>query len=352
MSSLYTHIDKEIINFQENPDWLACRASNGIIEVNFFPEEPPIDRIAQDRLEKFIKYGLDLSTQNQDDKNIQRADFRLLDTSMSDSSDILEEIFERAREIQKLNKKSKGYRFLRLNTIPIIWLLLQEIDFIAGILLLKKLVDRGTVNILLADPESNFAQTRAKSISRSEEDYVFLARHKTYEGLWTIAEQVYLFLEFLKKDLDEFKDSVPKNPEKRLDADLKEEIEILLNYINKYGKVCGLKLLFYSEVPSGPMYFLQNILIQGRYCSGYSATKLPWMAIINNPKCDNDFYDIFSDEFQRIWEKSLKLNYNLPGKITDETSRELEKLRQENRQLRQENEELSRDNKELRHLIV
>lgn len=304
MSSLYKQIDKEIIDFQEHPDWLAFRASNGIVEVNFFPEEPPDDEIAQERLENFIKYGLSLSTQNKDPKNAQRADFRLLDTSMSDSSRILKEIFKRALQIQQLDR------------------------------------DRGKINILLADPESNFARTRAKSISGSEdeEQYFFRPRQKTCEGLRTIAKKVNWFL----NQLPEFKDSTPKNPEERRDAELDEEIDELLDYIDECGQNCGLKLLFYSEVPSGPMYFVQNILIQGRYCSGFSATKLPWMAIINNPKCDNDFYDIFSDEFQRIWDNSLKLDYERPGKSHDKTLAELIKLRQENEELRQENEKLHR----------
>ncbi len=302
MSRTYKKINKEIIDFQENPDWLASRSSNGIIEVNFFPEKPPDDETAQLRLENFIKYGLELSTQNTDGKNSERADFRLLDTSMSDSSRILTEIFNRSFEIQKSDRK------------------------------------RGKINILLADPESNFARIRAKSIDLDQEDYFFRARKKACKGLRTIATKVYWFLD----NSPNFKEPIPEKPQDKRDAEVEEEIDVLLEYINKHGKNFGLKLLFYSEVPSGPMYFIQNILIQGRYCSGFSAIKLPWMAIVNNFKCDNDFYDIFSDEFQRIWDKSLELDYDRPGKITDETSQEIIKLRQENEELRQENQKLHR----------
>ncbi|MDJ0574709.1 MAG: hypothetical protein QNJ65_06025 [Xenococcaceae cyanobacterium MO_234.B1] len=308
MSGTYKKINKEIINFQENPDWLASRASNGIIEVNFFPEKPPDDETAQVRLENFIKYGLELSTQNIDSQNAERADFRLLDTSMSDSSRILTEIFNRSLEIQQSDST------------------------------------RGKINILLADPESNFAITRAKSIDRAkfiepdQEDYFFRARKKACNGLRTIATKVYWFLH----NSPNFNEPIPEKPQDKRDAEVEEEIDALLEYINKNGQNFGLKLLFYSEVPSGPMYFIQNILIQGRYCSGFSAIKLPWMAIINNFKCDNDFYDIFSDEFQRIWDNSLELDYDRPGKISYETSQELIKLRQENEKLRQENQKLHR----------
>ena len=304
MSKDYREISKEVIYYGRRPEWLPFRASNGIVEVNFFPEKLPDEDTAHSRLEHFIQYGLSISTQNTDDKNGRRADFRLLDTSMSDSSRILREIFRASLDIQRLHKK------------------------------------RGKIEILLADPLSSFAKTRAKSISDIEEDFAFRAQQKCSEGLRAIAKQVNFILD----------DSASSHaidadvPGEKRDKDVLQEIEELTDYIKNFGARCGVELLFYSEVPSGPMYFLQSILIQGRYCSGFSAVKLPWLAIVNNPYCNNDFYDIFSDEFQQIWDSSAEAGYDKPGKALDLTSVEIERLRKEN-------EELQRKYDDLRQLV-
>ena len=293
---MYGINDKEL---REHPDWLPFRSANGIIEINFYPDREPNENTARERLNKFISSGLDLSTPNKDEHNRDRADFRLLDTSMSDSSFFLNKIIDEVKKIRKEDKK------------------------------------RGEIQILLADPEQDFAKTRAKSISDDPvENLSFLARNNARKGLRQIAEAV----KYLAEEISDRDDSLPPIPLEKQDP--QAEINELLKYIDENGTNYNLKLLFYSEVPSGPMYFLQNILIQGRFCSGFSAIKLPWMAIVNNPLCNYDFYDIFSNEFERIWKKSQEEDYRFP-KEDNAMQKEIENLRQENEHLRQANANLN-----------
>jgi hypothetical protein len=308
-------------DFKDNPNWLAFYSSNGIVEVNFYPDEEPNETVSIDRLNSFIKSGLNLSTPNSDDKNSSRADFRLLDTFFSDSASWLVEIMDKAHSLLQQNNK------------------------------------KVQIQILLADPRKSFAKSRAKSRSSFNELNLdcelstSLAMDKAKTGLRKIAESIEYF--------DRKIDGKPRNfnseiPEQHPDNLKEQEIIKLIEYIDDQGEKekYNLKVLFFSEVPSGPMFFLQNILIQGRFCYDLSSTRIPWMSIVNNPLCSYDFYDIFSMEFERIWQQSIREDYRLPRESTEsQLQQEIQNLKRSSEDLKTQVKKLTQENKQLQERI-
>jgi len=203
----------------------------------------------------------------------------------------------------------------------------------------SQLGDLRKIKILLADPESSFAHQRAKSIANANDEEITNPLKKTQNALEAISRK-------LRQHINQKYPVTIENFSINA-TDHRNNVVTLAEYIKNHGKTCGLELKFYSEVPSGPMYFLRNILIQGRFCSGISAIKLPWMAIINDLGCENDLYDIFSNEFDEIWDN---LAYELPkynsDKVTSDNSLTLVQALEENKRLKQENERLKQEKKE------
>lgn len=199
------------------------------------------------------------------------------------------------------------------------------------------------IQILLADPQRSFAKSRAKSIydelSIDDDFWAAKAIDRTKSGLRKIAEAIHYF--GTKTTLSS---NLTNIPGQRIDA--LEEIEKLIQYIQEEGQKddFSLELYFFSEVPSGPMFFLQNILIQGRFCYDLSSIKIPYFSIVNNPACSYDFYDIFSLEFERLWNNSKKENYLLPKNQDSSLQKKLKTFEESNNKLKEKIKELEKKN--------
>jgi hypothetical protein len=303
------------MNFYNHPHWLPFYSSNGIVEINFYPDDEPTESTAIERLNAFIQSGLNLSSPNKDDKNSGRADFRLLDTFFSDSASCLVNIMDKVHS------------------------------------LIKQSGNKIEIQLLMADPHKSFAKSRAKSVSNevnTDENFLAdLTTSRTRIGLRKIAEAIEYYNRKIDSSPRTFVSKIPKEQPYSL---YEKEIAQLIEYIGEEGEKenYNLKLLFFADVPSGPMFFIQNILIQGRFCYDLSSTRIPWMSIVNNPLCSYDFYDIFSMEFERIWQQSIKNNYRSP--MEDEKlkiQKELDALKQSNEKLKTQIEKLQQENKQL-----
>lgn|GEM_PF-6204124 len=152
-----------------------------------------------------------------------------------------------------------------------------NVDLLANIFRLSSLAH--PTRILIVDPESDFALARAKSIGQ-------VAAKEIRLGICNILSAIQIV-------------SGLQLPE--LAALTFDELLALLH--DSVSRVM-LEVRFYSELPSGPLYFLKDILLAGRFCAGVSSTRLPWMMIVDNPNYKGDIYDIYSAEFDRIWGKA------------------------------------------------
>ncbi|NEP36642.1 hypothetical protein [Moorena sp. SIO3B2] len=257
---------------KDTENFWVFKALNGIVDINFNTEKS---------IEEFCNFVLSgLKKSGHIGSNFRN--FRLLDTSMNDSYTILQSTFRKANEIRAQNENSGG------------------------------------IQILLADPYSEFARNRAESISKNPFQQPMSPMKKMEDSL----EQIIVSM----RDLAETQQRRPL-------PSCMEGVKPKLEFIHEYGKDFGLRLLLYSDVPSGPMYFFQNILLKGRFCVGESAVNLPWMMIIDDPNCSKDFYNVFSDEFDRIWKLSEEENYQYPKE---------KKLKAEETRIRELEQEISR----------
>ena len=135
------------------------------------------------------------------------------------------------------------------------------------------------VKVLIVDPGSDFALARAKSIGQ-------VAAKEVRTGVLNIlyAIQSACGIELAGLETSSF--------------------EELLGLLQDNSQRVALEVRFYSEMPSGPHYLLKDILLSGRFCAGSSSSKLPWTMIIDDPSYEGDLYDVYSDEFDRIWMKA------------------------------------------------
>jgi nucleoside phosphorylase len=151
------------------------------------------------------------------------------------------------------------------------------VDLLAKILRLS--TSAHPAQILIVDPESDFALARAKSIGQ-------VAAKEVRIGICNILRAIQVVSKVSLPDL------------------ATSAFDDLLTLLHDYAPGVTLEVRFYSEVPSGPHYFLKDILLSGRFCAGLSSSKLPWTMIVDNPHYKGDLYDIYSSEFERIWDKA------------------------------------------------
>jgi nucleoside phosphorylase len=153
-----------------------------------------------------------------------------------------------------------------------------SVDLLASIFSLSS--SAHPAKILIVDPRSDFALARAKSIGQiaAREVRAGICNVLTAIGRVTDVNPLYL----------------PTS-----------SFEELLSLLHSHAHRVSLEVRFYSEVPSGPLYFLRDLLLAGRFCAGVSSSKLPWTMIVDDPNYFGDLYDVYSDEFERIWSKAL-----------------------------------------------
>jgi nucleoside phosphorylase len=210
----------------ERPHWLHYRAKDGIFETFFGPRSSP-DELAH-YLERAITWSQDAEV----------GTYQLLDSFLSDSLNqtLLSNIFS----LTSATRRAK---------------------------------------ILIADPSSDFALARAKSIGQ-------IAAKEVRSGIHNILAAIKIAARIELPNLESL------------------SFDDLVNLVHEHESKVYLEVRFYSEAPSSPMYFFKDILVSGRFCAGLSSSKLPWTMIVDDPSVPGDLYDIYNDEFERIWEKA------------------------------------------------
>ncbi|ACK68264.1 hypothetical protein PCC8801_4342 [Rippkaea orientalis PCC 8801] len=237
---------------EERPRDLSYRARNGIYFTLLSGEfEAQFETIIT-KLLQWIKSDYD---SNLPVSNINHGGFRILDTFLSDT--LSQESFKRIFEISSIKK------------IPI--------------------------KILLANPDSQFAIARHNSLRHSVQQETQQEMNRRREIRAKIGFQKILE-SFLKSKKIKYDDIAIQE----LSYDKMAE---KFNQI-KSNNDSHIEIQFYTEVPSGPMLFFQDVLLSGFYCAGISSRELPWLVIIDDPNINNDMYDVFNAEFERIWELS------------------------------------------------
>lgn len=216
----------------DRPAWLPYRSKDGVFETHFNCADAD-GASFMNFFHKAVRWSREADNQ---DKN----EYCLLDTFLRDSlyQEMLQDLFRAARDENRL-----------------------------------------PVKILLVNPNSSYAEARAKSLKDGT------ALDRTKDGLINLLRSLHYISNIpLQEDLNCL------------------ECNVLLSHIKQFSD--KLNLRFYSATPSGPMFFFQDILLYGRYCEGILAKDLPWFMIVNDPHRLQDLYDIFLSEFNRIWEQS------------------------------------------------
>ena len=149
--------------------------------------------------------------------------------------------------------------------------------------------------ILLIDPNSLYALARADAMS------VGTAVGRSKKGIKTLFEAISNWaltkgkivegLEIEKEDESYF-----ELTKRFFECIRKHEVPMTIKY--------------YNAVPSGPRLFMKDILIAGHYCVDQSSLKFPWLMLVDNPDTENDSFDVFYAEFNRIW--NLEENLDFP----------------------------------------
>jgi hypothetical protein len=241
--------------------WIAHRARNGVFDIFYVPidldnlDDEKAD-LAGTRLAEFIEV---ISTYSGYLDNPELPpysnDFRILDTALSDAGFVFSSMLEKAIERTRRNGQ------------------------------------RARIRVLLANPNSEFARARNEVLNTPP-----LSR--LVRGLDSICQALYAA-----------KPRLSKNPANITDIDhitYPEKVSRLMGRINSSCQdsdsiACEIKL--YDGPLYGPLYFFQNILLQGKYSSAQSgsANAMPWFVLVNNPGVSNDMYDVWAYEFEKLW---------------------------------------------------
>jgi hypothetical protein len=131
--------------------------------------------------------------------------------------------------------------------------------------------------LLVASPECDFAVARARSLDSTPEA-------RTRIGLQYIAEAVLAATRAATPDWTQY-----------------ATVDLATVAADAAASV-GVEVRFYHDAPSGPLYFLRDLVLLGRYASGKSAHRSPWLLAVDDPRYDGDLYDQLSREFEEIWE--------------------------------------------------
>jgi len=163
-------------------------------------------------------------------------------------------------------------------------------DTLVEMILRKAYQQELITRFLLVNPFSNFAKSRATSI---EQDL----HQESVNGLKLIAA------------------ALVRSKNLAIPAELltSNDISAILKTIRSIARN-KLEIRFYSDSPSGPMYFIRNLLLCGRFNAGTTAANLPWTMIINDPNIKRDLFDVQESEFKYLWENGTHYPEDISSK--------------------------------------
>jgi hypothetical protein len=144
------------------------------------------------------------------------------------------------------------------------------------------------VRVLLAAPESGFARARGQSLASP-------SAIRLRQGLSSLVEAVHAAKRVRVPELHEL------------------GVDELLKLVREQTTDLDFELMFYSDTPSSPMYFLRDLVLVGRFRAGLSAHRAPWLLVVDDQSYDGDLYDELAAEFQDIWDSARHDPWALPA---------------------------------------
>lgn len=228
------------------PKQLAYRAKSGIYDVHFEHDKRDCREFFRDFIARAMHWA-DSNDEEALDPSKNKNEYRILDSFFSDS-------FERS-DVAAFIKSAKKHS--------------------------------GTVKFLLANPYSEFAKARAKSIvhPHSQGD----PESEMRKGLLLI--------------LHSMNEVFGITSSKQWD---KSSLIEIVSYIQNEGTRHRIELRFYNVFTGGPLIFFRDILLTGRYDFGISSIALPWNMIVNDIFRDYDLFDMHWNVFDKIWSEARK----------------------------------------------
>ena len=206
-----------------------------------------------------------------------RARDGIVETHLDPDEFALYAFFDRALELATAQEDPEFREFRLLDTF-----LSARADYhLLERVMLAAIKSGEPVRLLLANPFEPFAAARADSIGG-------IALHRTLSGLRNVAEAVFNARDARLPDLEKL--------------DLAQTLQVVRD---KTGKLT-LEIRFYNAFPSGPMYFLRDLLLAGRFGAIRSAFRNPWWLIVNDRSHDSDLYDVSAAEFEGIWHSAAE----------------------------------------------
>lgn len=148
------------------------------------------------------------------------------------------------------------------------------------------------IEILLLNPFSNFAALRANALGITS---VVQELNKT---LYYIRKAIY---KIKRGNLNELKSEwTSKQKDVKFLFDQYEDIQ-------KYEKEYNLKIKFYEHLTETPIYLFSFFAMKGFVFFNSSSSDNPWMIFVDDPNQDDDLYDQFHDNFDKIWAVAKEL---------------------------------------------
>jgi nucleoside phosphorylase len=226
---------------QDRPEWLHYKSRYGINEILFNYND-------EDRAQDFLFTGLHYGCHPNQAKTYH-PNIMILDTFLSDGSD--RALFQKIRN--------------HTDEFPII-------------------------HILMANPYGYFANQRHEKIGSNTHNSPI---SKTITGLENILQALRV------KNIRNIRSRIARNEENSPD----QVCRTLIQEIQQKGGE-RLKLKFYDEYPTSPMYFFNDILMLGRFGAARNCMEMAWYMFVDEQSCDDDLFDENRKEFIHIWEEA------------------------------------------------
>ncbi|MFW9878752.1 MAG: TIR domain-containing protein [Candidatus Thorarchaeota archaeon] len=159
------------------------------------------------------------------------------------------------------------------------------LDEIEKIIAFSK-TDGYRIEILLLDPFSIFAESRAKALSLNA------------------VEEINRTLFCLKKAVFKIKQRHREIQEREFKTQ-KKDIEYMfkqVSSIREYEEEFSINIKFYELLTDTPIYLISLFVMKGFILFNRSSMENPWMIFVDDPTQPNDLYDHLYFNFDQIWE--------------------------------------------------
>ncbi|MEO0975066.1 MAG: toll/interleukin-1 receptor domain-containing protein, partial [Pseudomonadota bacterium] len=156
-----------------------------------------------------------------------------------------------------------------------------------------------TLRLLLVDPYSAFANARSRLLGQATgpgQDPLPARREVNNELVRAQSGMVKVLQGLL--GLPEARDAIPEDESDSINT---WSYTRLLEALQRVCERAPVEVQFYDVAPSGPMIFLNDILVRGTFPFRRSSLNMPWTMIVRAPALEEDRFQIFQTEFDEIW---------------------------------------------------